>query len=56
MVKDNISPEPWFFHLFGLISPILVISGNLMGGIFTAMGVVFIWGISPLLDILFGKS
>ena len=56
MEKGSISPEPWIFHLFGLISPVLVISGNLMGGLFTAMGVIFIWGIGPLLDILFGKS
>ncbi|MBD51626.1 MAG: hypothetical protein CMB08_06950 [Euryarchaeota archaeon] len=56
MGENKLSPEPWFLHLLGLISPILVISGNLMGGFFTAMGVIFIWVIGPLLDVLLGKS
>ena len=56
MGENQLSPEPWFLHLLGLISPILVISGNLMGGFFTAMGVIFIWIIGPLLDVLLGKS
>ena len=52
----NLTPEPWVVHLFGLISPILVITGNILGGIYTAMGVIFIWTICPFLDIIFGKS
>ena len=28
---DTLSPEPWAFHLLGLITPILAISGNILG-------------------------
>ena len=33
MMSDqvNLEPEPWAYHLLGLISPLLVISGNLLG-------------------------
>ena len=54
--QTNLNPEPWIVHLLGLISPALVIVGNLVGGAYTAMGVVFIWGIGPFLDIILGKS
>ena len=56
MEGKTLSPEPWTLHLLGLISPFLVISGNLLGGLFTAMGVIFIWGVGPILDVLLGKS
>ncbi|HJO42904.1 MAG TPA: fatty acid desaturase [Candidatus Thalassarchaeaceae archaeon] len=56
MSEQAASPEPWPVHLLGLISPILVITGNLLGGVYTAMGVIFIWGIGPILDILMGKT
>ena len=52
----TLKPEPWALHLLGLISPFLVISGNILGGVYTAMGVIFIWGIGPILDVLLGKS
>ena len=55
-VHTELKPEPWIVHLLGLISPILVIIGNVIGGIYTSMGVIFIWIICPFLDILFGKS
>ena len=54
-----LTPEPWGFHLLGLITPLLAISGNLMGveePVFVAMGVVFVWGIGPILDIVMGES
>jgi alkane 1-monooxygenase len=54
-----LSPEPWTVHLLGLISPLLVISGNLLGigePIFVSMGVVFIWGVGPVLDIVMGET
>ena len=51
-----LTPEPWQVHLLGLISPILVIIGNLIGGIYTAMGVIFIWVIGPILDIVMGET
>ena len=56
MSDAALAPEPWAVHLLGLISPILAISGNLMGGFYTLAGVLFIWVVSPILDILFGES
>ena len=56
MSDSGLSPEPWPVHLLGLISPILVITGNLLGGVYTAMGVIFIWGLGPILDVLMGKT
>ena len=39
---DTLSPEPWAFHLLGLITPILAISGNILGVVenqaYVAMG------------------
>ncbi len=52
----TLTPEPWQVHLLGLISPILVIIGNLIGGIYTAMGVIFIWVIGPILDVVMGET
>ena len=48
MEVKTLNPEPWALHLLGLISPFLVISGNILGGVYTAMGVIFIWGIGPV--------
>ena len=60
-MTDNVSlqPEPWTFHLLGLISPLLVISGNILGvydPIYAAMGVIFIWVVGPILDVLMGET
>ena len=55
----KLSPEPWSYHLLGLISPLLVISGNLLGvyqPIYAAMGVFFIWVVGPILDIVMGET
>ena len=30
---DTLSPEPWALHLLGLITPILAISGNILGAV-----------------------
>ena len=57
--EQKLDPEPWGYHLLGLISPLLVISGNLMGvyePIYAAMGVIFIWVIGPILDVLLGET
>ncbi|MBP51289.1 MAG: hypothetical protein CMA68_04350 [Euryarchaeota archaeon] len=56
MSEPELSPEPWPVHLLGLISPGLAISGNILGGAYTLMGVVFIWGVGPLLDLAMGES
>ena len=53
---DELSPEPWAFHFLGLVNPALVIAGNLMGGAYTAMGLIFVWGLSPILDVLMGEA
>ena len=52
----ELTPEPWAVHLLGLVNPMIVIAGNLLGGAYTAMGVVFVWGVGPILDILMGDS
>ncbi len=54
--QTDLRPEPWTPHLLGFITPLLVITGNLLGGAYTAMGVVFVWFIGPVLDIIMGKS
>ena len=57
--EQKLDPEPWGYHLLGLISPLLVISGNLMGvyePIYAAMGVIFIWVVGPILDVLLGET
>ena len=57
--QPELEPEPWAYHLLGLISPLLVISGNLLAvsePIYAAMGVIFIWGVGPILDIIMGES
>ena len=59
MSDSELSPEPWPLHLLGLITPLLAIAGNYLGmtnPIFVSMGVVFVWGVGPLLDIAMGKS
>ena len=56
----ELKPEPWAVHLLGLITPILAISGNILGVVedqsYVAMGVVFVWGVAPILDIVMGES
>ena len=34
----------------------LAISGNVLGGVYTLSGVLFIWVLSPILDVVFGES
>ena len=56
MNDTTLAPEPWSVHLLGLISPMLAITGNVLGGAYTLSGVLFIWVVSPILDVLFGES
>ena len=56
MSDTTLAPEPWSVHLLGLISPMLAITGNVLGGAYTLSGVLFIWVLSPILDVLFGES
>lgn len=52
----SLQPEPWPVHLAGLITPLLVITGNLLGGAYTLMGLVFVWLLCPILDLALGES
>ena len=49
-------PEAWGWHLLGLINPVVVIAGNLLGGPFVTAGVIYMLGIGPMLDVVLGKS
>ena len=49
-------PEAWGWHLLGLINPIVVIAGNLLGGPFVTAGVIYMLGIGSVLDVVLGKS
>lgn len=43
-------------YLLGLLNPMIVIAGNLMGGIWVLSGVLFMLGLGPILDHLLGCS
>ncbi len=50
------APEAWSWHLLGLINPLVVIVGNLAGGPWVGVGVVYMLGLGPLLDLALGKA
>jgi alkane 1-monooxygenase len=52
----GLRPEAWTWHLLGLITPLLVIAGNMSGGPYVAMGITFGLVVSPVLDLLFGRA
>lgn len=49
-------PEPWTWHLLGLVYPVLVLTCNLVGGPWVAAGLVYAFGLGPLLDIALGRA
>ena len=49
-------PEAWGWHLLGLINPVVVIAGNLLGGPFVTAGVIYMLGIGPMLDVCFAAA
>ena len=49
-------PENWLWHLFGLLNPIIVIIGNILGGFWTLMGFIFTLILGPIFDVSFGKG
>jgi len=55
-VVDGEKPESWLPHLTGLVLPLVVISGNLLGGWLTLSGIVLALGIYPILDVLLGEA
>ncbi|MBT3211529.1 MAG: hypothetical protein HN345_05910, partial [Planctomycetaceae bacterium] len=54
--ETALRPEAWGWHLLGLINPLVVIAGNLLGGPFVAAGVIYMLGIGPFLDFFLGTS
>ncbi|MDA0330338.1 MAG: alkane 1-monooxygenase [Gemmatimonadetes bacterium] len=49
-------PEAWSWHLLGLISPLLVLSTNLLGGAWVVTGVLYMLVLGPALDVTLGKA
>ena len=49
----DVKPEPWLFHLFGLITPIVVVTSLLIGDFWMISGTVLVLGLYPILDFLF---
>ena len=49
-------PESWLWHLLGLINPAIVMASNIVGGFWVASGVIYMLGLGPLLDVLFGRA
>jgi alkane 1-monooxygenase len=52
----RLRPEAWTWHLLGLVTPLLVIAGNVSGGAYAALGITFGLVVSPFLDLLFGRA
>ena len=55
-VGQELRPEAWAWHLLGLVNPLLVLVGNLQGGLWTGMALVLTFGMGPLLDVLLGRA
>lgn len=55
-MMDTGRPEPWTWHLLGLVSPLVVIVGNALGGPCVAMGLVYGFVLGPLLDVALGRA
>ena len=49
-------PESWLCQLLGLINPVIVMASNIVGGYWVASGVIYMLGLGPLLDVLFGRA
>ena len=54
--SQDVRPESWMVYLFSLINPVVVITGNSMGGVWTVMGFVFTLIIGPIIDVLLGAT
>ena len=52
----ELRPEAWSWHLLGLLNPLIVIGGNIVGGYWVAAGAIFMLGLGPLLDVMMGKA
>ena len=40
----ELRPEAWSWHLLGLLNPLIVIGGNIVGGYWVAAGAIFMLG------------
>ncbi len=49
-------PEAWSWHLLGLLTPLLAMSGNLAGGWWVLTGLVFVEVLGPILDSALGRA
>ncbi|MDX1495158.1 MAG: fatty acid desaturase, partial [Longimicrobiales bacterium] len=56
MTSPSARPEPWAWHLLGLLTPLLVLSGNLAGGWWVLTGFVFVEVVGPILDVSLGRE
>ncbi|MED6297566.1 MAG: hypothetical protein VX828_04645, partial [Candidatus Thermoplasmatota archaeon] len=54
--NEQLKPESWLWHLLGLINPIIVMASNIVGGFWVASGVIYMLGLGPILDVLFGRA
>lgn len=54
--SSSTKPEPWAWHLLGLLTPVLVASGNVAGGWWVLAGFVFVEILGPVLDIALGED
>ena len=53
---EQLKPESWLWHLLGLVNPIIVMASNIVGGFWVASGVIYMLGLGPILDVLFGRA
>ena len=56
MSNTQLKPEPWGVHLCGLGPVLAVIVGNIVGELWVLAGLVYILGISPILDLALGRA
>lgn len=56
VVDTHLRPEPWTWHLLGLLTPLVVIAGSMAGGPWTAAGLVYGFVLGPLLDVALGRT
>jgi alkane 1-monooxygenase len=54
--SDGLRPEPWTWHLLGLVLPVLVLATNLAGGPSVWAGVLWVLVCGPLLDAMCGQA
>ncbi|MCH2642417.1 MAG: hypothetical protein MKZ55_08120, partial [Candidatus Thalassarchaeum sp.] len=53
---EQLKPESWIWHLLGLINPMIVMASNIVGGYWGASGGIYMLGLGPILDMLFGRA